>query len=670
MLRLVLLTLLSVTIVSPNVRAQPNVGVPPAEGEPAEDPRDGEEGAEPATRGADVDWYGDGPVPEVDEPDELGAEDDAEDDRDAYASDVRAPRGVDPGRSGSTVTRRDLEERRPRSAPDALRFEPGVFVQQTSQAQGSAFLRGRTGQQTVLLFDDVRLNNSLFRQGPNQYFFTIDARTIDSIDVVRGSASTRWGSDAIGGVIHARPIDPVLDPGNRGLRVAPRGMLRGATADGERGGRAQVELQVGPRFGVIAGTGYRHVGLLESAGPVLSPRGGDLPEVPRFDRDGRTQLGTGFREWTGDARAVARLKPDLNLIVAWYDYRQFDAPRTDQCPAAFAPFDECLVYDEQFRTLGYAALEGHFAPRMRNARWTASWQRQHELRTQNRPSSFVRNSGRDDVNSFGTALRAQGRRHSWADGKLGLLVRYGGDAYMDRVSSKAWLEYTDLDILRFRSRGQYLDGSSYVWGGAFAEAELAVGPRVVLRWGSRLSHIRANAPADVESGTAAVDAAWTPVVANAGLEVRASRFVTLFANADQGYRAPNLDDLTSRQQTGPGFQFENAGLRPEVAWTFESGVRWWRPFASAEVSAFRSNLRHAIARSSRNVGQCPPLTPQCGSSWSRFQLVNLDGIAVIHGVEASGSVRLPFGFEMVAMASWARGEGDNPSPRPSLGGDN
>ena len=37
----------------------------------------------------------------------------------------------------STVTRRDLERRLPRSAPDALRYEPGVFVQQTAHAAAS-----------------------------------------------------------------------------------------------------------------------------------------------------------------------------------------------------------------------------------------------------------------------------------------------------------------------------------------------------------------------------------------------------------------------------------------------------------------------------------------------------------------------------------------------------
>ncbi|MEC9397880.1 MAG: Plug domain-containing protein, partial [Myxococcota bacterium] len=126
----------------------------------------------------------------------------------------------DPGQATSTVTRQEIEERQPRSAPDALRYEAGVFVQQTAHSQGSAFVRGRTGQQTVLMFDDVRLNNSLFRQGPNQYFFTVDSRTIDHIDVVRGSASTRYGTDAIAGAINAVPLEPTFDP-EKGFMMRP-----------------------------------------------------------------------------------------------------------------------------------------------------------------------------------------------------------------------------------------------------------------------------------------------------------------------------------------------------------------------------------------------------------------------------------------------------------------
>ncbi|MGB1015709.1 MAG: TonB-dependent receptor plug domain-containing protein, partial [Nannocystaceae bacterium] len=144
-------------------------------------------------------------------------------------------------RAASVVTRRDLDERLPRSAPDALRYEPGVYVQQTAHAQGSPYVRGLTGQQTLMMFDGVRLNNSTFRQGPNQYFFTIDSRTLRRLEVIRGSASTEFGSDAIGGALLATPLDPTLKP-TKGWHVAPRASLQTATADGAIGGRGQVDV--------------------------------------------------------------------------------------------------------------------------------------------------------------------------------------------------------------------------------------------------------------------------------------------------------------------------------------------------------------------------------------------------------------------------------------------
>ncbi|MDQ3032904.1 MAG: Plug domain-containing protein, partial [Myxococcota bacterium] len=115
------------------------------------------------------------------------------------------------GRSSATVDRDELEERVVRSTPDALRAVPGVSIQQTAHGQASPYVRGLTGQQVLLTFDGVRLNNGIFRQGPNQYFFTVDSETLAALHVVRGSASTRLGADALGGAILAVPREPTID---------------------------------------------------------------------------------------------------------------------------------------------------------------------------------------------------------------------------------------------------------------------------------------------------------------------------------------------------------------------------------------------------------------------------------------------------------------------------
>ncbi|MCP4679981.1 MAG: TonB-dependent receptor [Deltaproteobacteria bacterium] len=568
-------------------------------------------------------------------------------------------------RAGSEVTRKELRDRLPRSAPDVLLYEPGVFIQKTAHGQGSAFIRGLTGQQTLLMFDGIRLNNSTYRQGPNQYFFTLDSQTIQSIQVVRGGASTRYGSDAIGGVIMTLPIEPELAPAKSREPATwqPHVLLKGGTADRELGGRAQTNLTFGDSMAVFGGVGGRRVGLLESGGTVTGP-GGDVPGVPRFDDDGRTQLGTGFDELTGDVAAVYRVNSKNRFKMASYFYRQYDAPRTDKCPAAYAPYDECLKYDEQFRTLAYGVWEGE--PKLalvKNLRATVSWQNQHERRSLSRPSSYVLNTGRDDVNTVGgnlTAETAKARPASW----LGIELGYGADTYHDFLDSSAWITFDDIGHTEKLDRGQYVDGSNYTYGGAFLDGSAELFEWLILRAGGRVSWIAAQAPAVPEAGSESIDKTWIPLVGNAGVETRATEWLSFLFNVDHSFRAPNLDDMTSRQQTGPGFQFENPDLKPETADTFEVGARVGGP-VTAELWAFRTLLHGAVVKRPMEASDCPPGTPQCTNSWTRFQLVNADERSEVRGLEAYLGSELPGGFSTRFTVAWTWGEGPNMGDPPS-----
>jgi iron complex outermembrane receptor protein/hemoglobin/transferrin/lactoferrin receptor protein len=553
------------------------------------------------------------------------------------------------------VTQRDLEERQPRSAPDALRYEPGVYIQESSAAQASAFVRGRTGQQTVILFDGIRLNHSLYRHGPNQYFFLVDLHTIEAIDVLRGGASTRYGSDAIAGVVHARPALP--RPGD--LLFRPTLHLRGATADGERGGRAQIDARLTSDLTLAFGVGYRSVGLLESGGPIVSPETGERPKVPTFAEDQRTQLGTGFDELTADLRLVYELGAKHRLTAAAYAYRQTDAPRTDQCPPESGRIDECLVIDEQFRTLSYLALDTDLGPLAATARFALSFQRHHERRTRDRPSGNVENGGRDDVNTFGAAAQLSSAWRSLAEATRWRL-HYGADAYHDRIDSTAWTVFTDVGSVHPLLRGQYLAGSTYTTGGAFVEAEATHGEWLTLRGGGRLGGAHAATPVDPESGSRAENRTFTAVVGYAGLELAATRELTLLSTVDRSYRAPNLDDLTGRLVTGPGFQFANAALGPEHSLTVEAGARFSGPRLAAEVWLFHARLDSAIARAQRQQADCPAESRDCAASWYQYQLVNLPEPATIVGAEASLRIKLPRGLEVRGVISYARGEGPPP----------
>ncbi|MEY2836207.1 MAG: hypothetical protein RLZZ557_1869, partial [Bacteroidota bacterium] len=104
--------------------------------------------------------------------------------------------------AAEVLHRSQLERQLSRTVPEALQGVPGVFVQKTNHAGGSPFVRGLTGNQSLILVDGIRLNNAIFRYGPNQYMTLIDPMIVDRIEVVKGTGSVQYGSDAMTGVIN------------------------------------------------------------------------------------------------------------------------------------------------------------------------------------------------------------------------------------------------------------------------------------------------------------------------------------------------------------------------------------------------------------------------------------------------------------------------------------
>jgi outer membrane receptor protein involved in Fe transport len=576
----------------------------------------------------------------------------------------------DEGRAVSAVSRRDQRRRQPRSAPDALRYEPGVFVQQTAHGQGSAYIRGLTGQQTLLEFDGIRINTSTFRQGPNQYFFTFDLQSIERLEVLRGGASTEHGSDALGGVIMAVPLESTRS--TSGTRVEPTVMLRGATADLERGGRLQLDLshrlQNGTTLSLLGGVGTRRAGLLTGPpvlNPVTSTPRGALPWVPRyaeydaslpFDAQPalRTQLGTGFSELTGDARAEATFRTGERLTLAAYFYRQFDSPRTDQCPAPAAPAGECLTYERQFRTLVYGAWEKPLDGLLSRLRATVSWQQQSERRRHDFTSANLVERGDDVVDTLGVSLRAQSARLKLLDGPL--VLSAGGEVYVDFLRSSASVAFTDTGVFVVRSRGQYLEGSRAATGGLFAVARWNPRPWLTLRGGLRPGFSTVYAPADPSSGASPTSRLFPALVGHVGVEL-GRETLRGFLTADRSFRAPNLDDLTARQATGPGFQFENPLLGPETAYTIEAGLRLRHPRVFVDAWLFATWLEGAVTKVSKSTADCPPATPACSGAWSQLRLENAPALSELRGVELSARVLLPLDLSLraTAAATWSEG---------------
>jgi vitamin B12 transporter len=104
------------------------------------------------------------------------------------------------------IDRAEIDAKSLLTLADALRQTPGVTVVSTGQpgAQTSVFLRGANSKHTLALFDGIRLNDPTAPNG--QYDFGQDMLgDLERVEVLRGAASSIYGSDAIGGVVNLIP---------------------------------------------------------------------------------------------------------------------------------------------------------------------------------------------------------------------------------------------------------------------------------------------------------------------------------------------------------------------------------------------------------------------------------------------------------------------------------
>jgi len=104
----------------------------------------------------------------------------------------------------SVVTREEIEAKSPLVAGDVLQGIPGVDVQRTGSTgnRENIKIRGGLGTHTLVLIDGFPVNSPTLGQ------FDISALPVDGferIEVVRGTQSALYGSNAMGGVVNFLP---------------------------------------------------------------------------------------------------------------------------------------------------------------------------------------------------------------------------------------------------------------------------------------------------------------------------------------------------------------------------------------------------------------------------------------------------------------------------------
>ena len=538
-------------------------------------------------------------------------------DESVIVSASRADRDAsDVPRSTSGVSNAGLEERADRTSPEALQNRSGGWVQKTNHGGGSPFLRGLVGNQVLVLIDGVRLNNATFRLGPNQYMNTIDAFSLDRIEVLRGSGSVQYGSDALGGVINLITPLPRLTQGgvSAGGAVATRlvssGMEQTARAEG---------YVAGPRLGARGGVTLRSFGDLVAGGSL------------------GTEAPSGYDEYDADAAAIWVPSSRTTVTGVFQSVYQVEVPRFDQ--VAQRGYD-VYEFDPQSRRLGYLQWQQVVAAGWLDlTRLTVSWQRSDEGRRRRRTGSSIETTESDTVATAGFSADLYGRLAGTSAWSAGVEV------YHDTVRS--WRRDTNLATGASKPmRGLYPDGSTRLSVSAFAMGHVPLW-RAALDIGARYTHDDVQADEPVFGPSSITPQA---VVGSASVLVPLGRGLSAFGSVAQAFRAPNIDDLSTLGPFDFGIEVPPSSLEPERSVAFELGIKANTPGIAANVAIFRLELRDLIDRLPAAFEGSPVWDGQ-----AVYQRANV-GEAYVRGVEADVEWRATTGLSLLGFLASTFGQ--------------
>ncbi|MCS6772070.1 MAG: TonB-dependent receptor [Kiritimatiellae bacterium] len=535
-----------------------------------------------------------------------------------------------------TITSDDLSDLAPRTTPEALRRVPSVMVQKTAYGQGSPYLRGFTGFRTLGLIDGIRLNNSVFREGPNQYWATIDPFSVDRYEVVLGPASVLYGSDAIGGAMNAIPPDVPDWDGRADWEHTVK--YRGATADQSHQARFQTGARLTESFGLRAGYSWKTFDDLRGGREV-----GKQPE-------------TGYNEMAWDARASYFWQNGASLTLGHQHLTQDDAWRTHRTIYGIewegtVKGDDLRHVFDQDRTLTYLRLAHSERDGAVDA-YTLTLSRHKQGEDLDR----LRGNGRRefqgfDVETWGAALTLE------SESAIGRWV-YGADVYRDLVNSYSIRIDPGAAPVRGK-QGPVADNATYDLLGAFVQNTLNGTAGIEITPGVRYTHAHLDAE-KVDKRPDGISGNWDAVVGSlrALIPFSEDRSHNVYAGISQGFRAPNLSDLT-RLDSARSKEIETPvdDLKPERFITADAGWRRATDRWKAGIAYFHTWIEDLIVRTPTGeiVDGLMEVTKKNSSE------------GYVHGIELLGETLLGEDWRIRGMATWMEGEADGyPTSEPVI----
>ncbi len=507
------------------------------------------------------------------------------------------------------LSRNLIERANAQTAADLLTTDGLLTVQKSQQGGGSPMIRGFESSRVLLVMDNVKMNNLIYRAGHLQNIITVDPSILERVEVLYGPSSVSYGSDALGGVVVFRSKNPVLGDGGKTL-FSGNAFMRYGSANQETTGHVDFNIG-GERFASLTSLSYSNFGDLRS-GRRKNPFLKDDEYISRpyevVRENGEDLLIGNFKDWHQPGSGYMQydlmqkflFKPDdrFRHLLNFQFSNTTDIPRYDRLTdmkkdkPKFAEW----YYGPQFRLMTAYTMEIADWLSADKVDFTVAYQKIKESR-HNRKFGEVWLGSRNenvDVVSLSSDWMKQVDNHR---------IHAGIDGALNFLSSTA--HKTDVDTgERAALDTRYPDGQNYMHNiEAYASHQWEITPRLILSDGIRLGFSTLYSSFETAEFFPFLSQNVKEVKQNnmtysfsLGLNYNPTKDWKIALALSTGYRVPNIDDVGKVFDSQPGMVVvPNPDVRPEKTINADFNVtRFKNDRFLWETSVFGTYLFDAI----------------------------------------------------------------------------
>lgn len=558
----------------------------------------------------------------------------------------------------------ELQFQNQSSMADVMSNSGNVFVQKSQLGGGSPIIRGFETNKVLMVVDGIRMNNAIYRGGHLQNIITLDNSMMDRVEVVFGPGSVVYGSDAIGGVMSFTTKNPTLSSTDK---VLVKGGAFTRYFSAANGFSANANVSVGSkRFGSLTSFTYSSYGDLRQ-GAVRSPFVGNFGSRPWYveringvdsmmvNADTNVQVGSAYAQYDILQKFTFKQNGSITHKLNFQLSNSGNIDRYDrlvQMSGSNPKYAE-WYYGPQFRLLGSYTLELTNKNKMYdNARIILGYQSIEESRMDRKFKKDFLNHRIEklDIFTFNADFVKKIAKHE---------IRYGVDAYLNKVNSSAYTENIVVDTIA-KIDTRYPDGGSSMNAiAAYATHTWEITDKLILNDGLRFSNVGLAAKFNDKTFFPfpfnSINQNNSALNGNIGVIYMPTEKWRLTATGSTGFRAPNVDDLTKVFESVPGkVVVPNPNLKPEYSYSAELGINhYFAKSINIGVNGYYTLLQNALTVQNSQYNGLDSI--DYDGALSQVMTTTNAGRANVYGVEGFISGKLGEYFSILATINYTRG---------------